>query len=250
MQAKTAEQGSTRDDREIARFNALARDWWNPRGSMKPLHRMNPVRLSFLRRELGEGFGRNARAMRAFEGLSLLDIGCGAGLLAEPLARMGFAVTGIDLAEDAITAARDHAEAGGLVIDYRVVALESLPETPAFDVITLLEVIEHVPEPARLIAEAAKRLKPGGMLFVSTLNRTLKSHALAIIGAEYILRWLPIGTHDWNRFVTPAEVEDAFLAAGLEPGRSEGMVYNPLFAEWSLSGDRDVNFISAARKQA
>lgn len=250
MQTKSADQGSTRDDREIGKFNAMARDWWNPNGSMKPLHRMNPVRLSFLKRELGEGFGRNTRQMRAFAGLTLLDIGCGAGLLAEPLARMGFTVTGIDLAEEAIAAARDHATAGGLTIDYRMAALETLAEEPAFDVITLLEVIEHVPDYSALIAEAAKRLKPEGMLFISTLNRTLKSHALAIIGAEYVLRWLPIGTHDWNRFVTPAEVEAAFLAAGLEPAMSEGMVYNPLFAQWSLSGDRDVNFISAARKAA
>lgn len=250
MQANPADQQKTRDDHEIGKFNALARDWWNPNGSMKPLHRMNPVRLSFLKREMCEGFGRNIRSIRAFEGLRLLDIGCGAGLLAEPLARMGFAVTGIDLAEEAIAAARDHAAAAGLTIDYRVAALETLPTDVGYDVITLLEVIEHVPDPAALIAEAGKRLKPGGMLFVSTLNRTLKSHALAIVGAEYILRWLPVGTHDWKKFVTPAEVEEAFFAAGLEPGMSEGMVYNPLFAEWSLSGDREVNYISAAVKKA
>jgi 2-polyprenyl-6-hydroxyphenyl methylase/3-demethylubiquinone-9 3-methyltransferase len=246
----TAKEQGMHDAAEIARFNAMAREWWNPNGPMKPLHRMNPVRLSFLRREIARNFGREARALRLCEGLAVLDIGCGAGLLAEPLAKMGGRVTAIDLADEAIAAAKTHAEAGGLSIDYRVAALDTLPEEPTFDVITMLEVIEHVPDPAAMLAEAGRRLKPGGLLFVSTLNRTLKSHAFAIVGAEYILRWLPIGTHDWNRFVTVEELEDAFVAAGLSPLISEGMVYHPLFAEWSLSTDRDVNYIAVARKGA
>jgi 2-polyprenyl-6-hydroxyphenyl methylase/3-demethylubiquinone-9 3-methyltransferase len=248
--AKTAKATGTQDDAEIARFNAFARSWWDPNGPMKPLHRMNPVRLSFLRREITSAFALSPRAMQPLERLRALDIGCGAGLLAEPLAKMGAVVTGIDLADEAITAAKTHAEASGLVIDYRVEALESLPDEPAYDVITLLEVVEHVPDYPALIVEAAKRLKAGGLLFVSTLNRTFKSHALAIIGAEYILRWLPVGTHDWNRFVTPDELEAAFSAAGLTAGACEGMVFNPLFGEWSLSQDRDVNYIAVARKPA
>ena len=238
----------TRDPREIARFNALAADWWNPDGPMKPLHRMNPVRLAFIRREAQAALAPSGAGLRPFVGLSVLDVGCGAGLLAEPLARMGFSVTGIDLAADAIAAAQMHAEAEGLAIDYRVAALEELPADPAHDCITLLEILEHVPDPSALIAAAARRLRPGGLLIASTLSRTVKSHLMAIIGAEYLLRWLPIGTHDWSRFITPEEMETAFHAAGLEQGISEGMVFNPFSGGWSLSGDRDVHYIAAALK--
>jgi 2-polyprenyl-6-hydroxyphenyl methylase / 3-demethylubiquinone-9 3-methyltransferase len=233
---------------EIARFNALAAQWWNPEGPMKPLHRLNPVRLSFLKRVLADHFSREARALKPFEGLRLLDIGCGAGLIAEPMARMGFTVSGIDLAEDNIAVAKAHAEAGGLTIDYAARAIEEMPQDAGFDAVTLLEVVEHVPDVGAMVAEAAKRLRPGGILIASTLNRTLKAYALAIVGAEYVLRWLPKGTHDWNKFVTPDELSDHMRAAGLMPLGAEGMVFNPLANSWSLSADCDVNYLIAAIK--
>ena len=238
----------THDPGEIARFNALAADWWNPNGPMKPLHRLNPVRLGFVKEAFAGHFGRDPRAMRPFEGLNLLDIGCGAGLLSEPLARLGFAVTGIDLAEENIAVARTHAEAGGLSIDYRATPIEALPAEGQFDAITLLEVVEHVPDVGGFVREAALRLRPGGMLIASTLNRTLKAYALAIVGAEYVLRWLPVGTHDWNKFVTPDELDRHFEAAGLIPEKRTGMVFNPLGNEWRLSGDCDVNYLASATK--
>lgn len=233
---------------EIARFNALASEWWNPEGPMKPLHRLNPVRLAFLKRVLAEHFQRSERDMKPFEGLRLLDIGCAAGLVSEPLSRMGFTVSGIDLAEDNIAAARVHAAEGGLSIDYAARAIEDTPEDAGFDAITLLEVVEHVPDVGAMVSEAAKRLRPGGILIASTLNRTLKAYALAIVGAEYVLRWLPKGTHDWNKFVTPDELSDHMRDAGLMPLGAEGMVFNPLSNSWVLSADCDVNYLIAAIK--
>lgn len=236
------------DAGEIARFNALAREWWDPNGPMKPLHRLNPVRLGFLKAEFSTHFKREPRAMRPFEGLALLDIGCAAGLVAEPLARQGFSVTGIDLAEENITVAREHAQSGGLQIDYRAIPIESLPDAPTYDAITLLEVVEHVPDVGAMIREAATRLKPGGMLIASTLNRTMKAYALAIIGAEVVLRWLPVGTHDWHKFVTPYELEAHLEAAGLRPLTRMGMQFNPLVGEWRLSEDCDINYLVSAIK--
>ncbi len=238
------------DTAEIARFNALAAQWWNPNGPMKPLHRLNPVRLGFLKTEFAGHFARDARAMRPFEGLTLLDIGCGAGLVAEPMARQGFAVTGIDLAAENIAVAQAHAQAEGLTIDYRASPIETLPETEKFDAITLLEVVEHVPDVEAFVHEAALRLKPGGMLIASTLNRTMKAYALAIIGAEYVLRWLPVGTHDWDKFVTPDELDADFESAGLVPATRSGMVFNPLGNDWRLSTDCDVNYLASATKPA
>lgn len=238
------------DEAEIARFDALAAEWWNPNGPMKPLHRLNPVRLGFVREQFCAHFARDSRAMRPFEGLSLLDIGCGAGLVAEPMAKLGFTVTGIDLAAENIAVAHAHAEAAGVAVDYRAVAIETLPPEPAYDAITLLEVVEHVPDVAAFVAEAALRLKPGGMLIASTLNRTLKAYALAIIGAEYVLRWLPRGTHDWEKFVTPDELDGNFTAAGLTPGTRAGMVFNPLANSWNLSADCDVNYLATATAPA
>ncbi|MGL5446988.1 MAG: bifunctional 2-polyprenyl-6-hydroxyphenol methylase/3-demethylubiquinol 3-O-methyltransferase UbiG [Rhabdaerophilum sp.] len=237
-----------RDEAEIARFNALARDWWDPQGPMKPLHRLNPSRLSFIREEALTHFGRDGRAMRPFEGLNLLDIGCGAGLVSEPMARMGFDVSGIDPAEENIAVAQDHAAKGGLSIRYRATTVEALPASELYDVVTLLEVVEHVPDVGAIVAEAVKRLKPGGLLIGSTINRTLKAYGLAIIGAEYVLRWLPQGTHDWDKFVTPEEFEAHLEAAGLEPIGRRGMVFNPLAGAWSLSADTDVNYFITARK--
>lgn len=241
---------SLADAAEIARFDALAAQWWNPEGPMKPLHRLNPTRLAFIRAEFERHFRRDGRAIRAFDGLDLIDIGCGAGLLAEPLVRMGFAVTGIDLAAQNIAVARRHAEAAGLPISYKAIAIEDLPDAPTFDAITLLEVVEHVPDWRGLVREAAMRLKPGGMLIASTLNRTLKAYALAIIGAEYVLGWLPKGTHDWEKFVTPDELDTALAAAGLTPLGRRGIVLDPLAGAWRLSRDCDVNYLASATKRA
>ncbi|MFN3483425.1 bifunctional 2-polyprenyl-6-hydroxyphenol methylase/3-demethylubiquinol 3-O-methyltransferase UbiG [Rhabdaerophilum calidifontis] len=238
------------DAGEIARFDRLAAEWWNPEGPMKPLHRLNPTRIAFLHAAFAGHFGRDSRALAPFAGLDALDLGCGAGLVAEPLARMGFAVTGLDLAPASIAAARQHAEAGGLSIRYEARAVQDLPAEPAFDAITMLEIVEHVPDWPALIREAALRLRPGGMLVASTLNRTLKAYALAIIGAEYVLGWLPRGTHDWERFVTPDELDDAFRAAGLAPRERRGMVFSPLAGEWRLAADCDVNYLASATKPA
>jgi 2-polyprenyl-6-hydroxyphenyl methylase / 3-demethylubiquinone-9 3-methyltransferase len=234
------------DEGEIARFNALAADWWNPDGAMKPLHRINPVRLTYIRDECAGHFNRDRAGMRPFDGLALLDIGCGAGLAAEPLTRQGFSVTAIDLAEENIAVARVHAETSGLEIDYRVASVENLPESEMFDAITVLEVVEHVPDVAAFITAVAKHLKPGGIMITSTLNRTFKAYALAIIGAEYVLRWLPRGTHDWDKFVTPDELDRAFEGAGLLPRSRRGMVFNPLQNAWRLSADCDVNYFAVA----
>lgn len=252
MQASTrqsaSQAASLADSNEIARFNALAASWWDPNGPMKPLHRLNPTRIGFLKDAFATHFERDRNSMHPFGGLNLLDIGCGAGLVAEPMARLGFTVSAIDLAEENIAAAKAHAALEGLAIDYRATPIESLPETPTFDAITLLEVVEHVPDVTAFVAEAAKRLKPGGMLIASTLNRTLKAYALAIFGAEYVLRWLPVGTHDWNKFVTPDELDRAFTEAGLVPTERMGMVFNPLANSWRLSGDCDVNYLASAVK--
>jgi 2-polyprenyl-6-hydroxyphenyl methylase/3-demethylubiquinone-9 3-methyltransferase len=243
-----ANQKAWRDEAEIARFNALAQQWWDPNGPMKPLHRLNPTRLGLIRAEALMAFGRNGRQTRPFGGLSALDIGCGAGLVTEPLARMGFTVTGIDPAEENIAVAREHAGQSGLTIDYRSTTIEVLPESEQFDLVTLLEVVEHVPDVGAIIQAAAARLKPGGLLVGSTLNRTLKSYALAIIGAEYILRWLPQGTHDHAKFITPDEFEDHLTAANLEPIGRKGLVFQPLSGCWTLSEDTDVNYFVMARK--
>lgn len=250
MNGFDGDMASRHDPEEIARFNALASTWWDPNGPMKPLHRLNPTRIAFIKSEFATHFGRNGQDMQPFTGLTALDIGCGAGLVAEPLARMGFAVTGIDLAQDNISAAIAHAAMGRLTIDYRPMAIEHISPEAHFDAITLLEVVEHVPDVGAMVAEAALRLKPGGMLIASTLNRTLKAYALAIVGAEYVLRWLPLGTHEWKKFVTPAELEGHIVAAGLVPLARQGIVFTPLTNQWRLSSDCDVNYFITAKKPA
>lgn len=249
MEAEHRKSG-LHDDAEIARFNAIASQWWDPNGPMKPLHRLNPIRLSFLKREFCNHFRKDISSMQPFGGLKLLDIGCGAGLISEPMGRMGFSVDGIDLARENIVVAAAHAEISGLDIRYHAEAIENMPPEQGFDAITLLEVVEHVPDVGALIREAAMRLKPGGMLIASTLNRTLKAYALAIIGAEYVLRWLPRGTHTYEKFVTPDELAAHLAHAGLMPGSREGMVFNPLSNGWSLSADTDVNYLITATKPA
>ena len=237
------------DAAEVARFSAMAADWWNPHGQFKPLHRFNPVRLGYLRDRLIGHFRRDRQSLRPLAGLSLLDIGCGGGLLSEPLTRLGATVTGIDASSSTVAVARLHAAQMGLAIDYRETTAEDLRAGGAtFDVVLTMEIVEHVVDRAAFLVTAAGLLKPGGIMVVATLNRTTKSYALAIIGAEYILSWLPRGTHDWNKFVKPDELTAELTAAGLAIGEVTGVSYNPLADRWSLSTDTGVNYMVLATK--
>jgi 2-polyprenyl-6-hydroxyphenyl methylase/3-demethylubiquinone-9 3-methyltransferase len=241
---------STVDAAEVARFAALADEWWSPGGKMRPLHKFNPVRLAFIRDSACEHYGADAKSLDCLSGLSILDVGCGGGILAEPLARLGAKVTGIDPAEETVAAARLHAEQSGLAIDYRAETIEALAEKgKRFDVVVASEVVEHVADLGLFVHRCAECVKPGGLMVVTTINRTLKSFALAIVGAEYILRWLPVGTHRWDKLVTPEELEAAFEAAGLNVTGEAGIVYNPLADEWRRADDMDVNYMMLAHKR-
>jgi 2-polyprenyl-6-hydroxyphenyl methylase / 3-demethylubiquinone-9 3-methyltransferase len=242
-----AEAHKTLDAAEVARFAKLASESWDARGPYKPLHRINPTRLTYIRDQLCRKFGRDKKAAASLKGLTVLDIGCGGGLVSEPLARLGATVTGIDPAPENIEAAKAHARGARLDIDYRASTAEELAGSGrSFDAVLLLEVVEHVPDVTAFIAAIAPMVKPGGVMIVSTLNRTLKAYALAIIGAELVLRWLPLGTHNWNRFVTPDEIRRALRGASLAVTDLTGMVYNPLADEWRLSRDTDVNYFATA----
>ncbi|MEW6255277.1 MAG: bifunctional 2-polyprenyl-6-hydroxyphenol methylase/3-demethylubiquinol 3-O-methyltransferase UbiG [Pseudomonadota bacterium] len=240
-------EATTIDAAELARFEALGETWWDPKGPMAPLHAINPVRLGFLRDVMVRHFSRDARGLRPLSGLRILDIGCGGGLLSEPLTRMGATVTGIDPAPGNVDVARLHAQASGLSIDYRAVPAEDLLAAgETFDVVLALEVVEHVADVALFVRQAGRLVAPNGLFLGSTLNRTAKSFALAIVGAEYVLRWLPRGTHSWDKFVTPDEFEAVLVAAGLEVTERAGLSFDPLRGRWSLSGDLDVNYFLAA----
>ncbi len=244
------QNAGTVDAAEIARFEAMAAEWWDPHGKFKPLHMMNPIRLDYIIGQIAAEFGRDRRADRPFAGLRLLDIGCGGGLLCEPMARLGADVIGADAAERNIPVARLHAEQSGLAIDYRHTTAEALAEAgEAFDVVLNMEVIEHVADTGAYMAACASLLKPGGLMICSTLNRTAKSFAMAIIGAEHVMRWLPKGTHEWSKFITPAELAALIAGAGLEQVDRKGFVFNPLGWSWSIS-DRDlsVNYVTASVK--
>jgi len=241
--------GGTLDQAELQKFAALSAEWWNPKGKFRPLHQIGPVRLQFVRDRLAEHFGLDTSGLKPLAGLRMLDIGCGGGLISEPLARMGAKVTGIEPKEANLRAAILHAEPQGLDIDYRAATVEELAAAgESFDAVVCLEVVEHVPDVQAFVASCASLVRPGGMLVLSTINRTLKSFALAIVGAEYVLRWLPVGTHQWDRFITPAELTGHVTAAGMSMGRIEGMVYNPLTDRWSLARDTDVNYLAAATR--
>jgi 2-polyprenyl-6-hydroxyphenyl methylase / 3-demethylubiquinone-9 3-methyltransferase len=241
--------GSTLDPVERDRFAALASEWWDSGGKFRPLHQIGPARLSFLRDELVAHFAKPAGGLRPLQGLRLLDVGCGGGLISEPLARLAAAVTGLDPALENIEVARQHAAAQGLAIDYRAGHVEDLAaEGLLFDAVICLEVVEHVPDVGAFLATCARLIRPGGLMLLSTINRTLKAYALAIVGAEYILRWLPVGTHRWDRFVTPQELRRHLEAAGLRAPALKGLLYNPLKDAWSLGSDTDVNYLASAGK--
>ena len=241
----------TVDPSEVARFSRLAGQWWDPRGPMAALHKFNPVRLAYIRDRAAAHFDRDPKRLDSLAGLRILDIGCGAGILCEPLARLGASVVGADPSASNIAVAQLHASQSGLVIDYRNSGAEALAAAGEdFDVVLAMEVVEHVADVGLFVGLAAAMMKPGGLLFVATLNRTMKSFALAIVGAEYILRWLPRGTHQWDRFVTPNELEIAIEQGGSQIVGETGVIYNLLADRWQLSTDMDVNYMVVAEKAA
>lgn len=238
----------TVDPAEVAKFEAMAAEWWDPSGKFKPLHMLNPCRLEYVAAQIAAEFGRDRRAPRPFDGLRLLDIGCGGGLLAEPMARLGADVVGVDAAERNIPVARLHAEQSGLGIDYRHGTAEALAEAgESFDVVLNMEVVEHVADPPAYLRACRDLLRPGGLMICSTINRNPKSWLMAIVGAEHVMRWLPKGTHDWRKFITPDELDAMLRGAGLAPVDAKGFVFDPLGWSWSLS-DRDlsVNYVTAS----
>jgi 2-polyprenyl-6-hydroxyphenyl methylase/3-demethylubiquinone-9 3-methyltransferase len=241
------EFGDTVDRQEVDRFAAQSANWWNPTGSFRPLHQINPVRIDFIRRELLAHFRRDGRSLSPFTGLTLADVGCGGGLVAEPMSRLGFAVTGVDAAGSAIEAARVHAEASGLTVDYRVGDIHSLVrEGRCFDVVLALEVIEHVADRDAFFEALGRLVKPGGAFVGATVNRTGRAFALAIVGAEYVLGWLPRGTHNWRRFVRPSEFALGLRRAGLATTRFAGLGYRWRDAEWRETDDLAVNYMLVA----
>ncbi len=243
---------SSIDPKEVEQFSRIAAEWWDPKGKFAPLHKFNPVRLSFIRDQVQARFGRDPKAIRPFEGLRLLDIGCGGGLLCEPMTRLGFQVTGVDASERNIGTASAHAAEQGLAIDYRATTAEDLlaaGERP-FDVILNMEVIEHVADPGAYLRDCARLLAPGGLMIVATLNRTLKALALAKIGAEYVLRWVPAGTHDWNKFLKPEELRGFLDGEPVAVQGPFGVAFNPLTDRWVRSADCDINYMVTVTRDA
>ena len=241
---------STVDDAEIAKFEAMAAEWWDTNGKFKPLHMLNPTRLDYITQQIAAEFDRDLNSEAPFAGLRILDIGCGGGLLAEPMARLGADVVGADAAERNIPVARVHAEQSGLDIDYRHTTAEAMAaQGEQFDAVLNMEVVEHVADPLAYLTACQQLLKPGGLMVCSTINRNPKSYLVAIIGAEHVMRWLPKGTHEWNKFITPDELCDLITEAGLTPVDRTGFVFNPLAWTWGLS-DRDlsVNYVTASTK--
>jgi 2-polyprenyl-6-hydroxyphenyl methylase/3-demethylubiquinone-9 3-methyltransferase len=242
---------TTIDPAEVERFSRMAAEWWDPTGKFKPLHRFNPVRLAYIRDRVAEQFGRDPHSSRPFHGLRFLDIGCGGGLLCEPMTRLGATVVGADASETNIEVARLHAAQSGLSIDYRATTAEDLADAgEQFDVILNMEVVEHVADVPLYMSKCAQMVKPGGIMFVATINRTLKALGLAIVGAEYVLRWLPRGTHQYEKLVRPDELERALAASGMEITDRTGVTYNLLADRWQKSRDLDVNYMVLARKPA
>jgi 2-polyprenyl-6-hydroxyphenyl methylase / 3-demethylubiquinone-9 3-methyltransferase len=243
---------TTVDPSEVAKFEAMSAEWWDPTGKFKPLHMMNPVRLDYITAKIAGAFGRDLRSEKPFEGLRLLDIGCGGGLLSEPMARLGATVVGADAAERNIPVAQIHAEQSGLAIDYRFTTAEALAEAgEQFDVVLNMEVVEHVASPIDYLTACRQLLKPGGLMLASTINRNPKSYMMAIFGAERVMRWLPVGTHEWHKFITPDELVELITSAGLKVVDTSGFVFNPVSWGWSISGtDLSVNYVTASVKPA
>jgi len=240
---------SSVDAAEVERFSRHAADWWDTRGPMAALHKFNPVRLAYIRDQAAVQFDRDPKNLDCLMGLRMLDIGCGGGILSEPLARLGAQMVGADPAEENIAAARAHAEETGVAIDYRATTAEELAAAKErFEVVLAMEVVEHVADVSAFIATCAAMVKPGGLMIAATLNRTLKSFALAIVGAEYVLRWVPRGTHQWDKFVTPVELETAIEDSGLRVTGERGVIYNPFADRWQLSSDMDVNYMLVAQR--
>jgi len=244
-------QTNTIDPAEVAKFEAMAAEWWDVNGKFKPLHLMNPCRLDYITSQIAAEFDRDLATSRPFAGLRILDIGCGGGLLSEPMARLGAAVVGADAAPRNIPVAQVHAEQSGLSIDYRNTTAEDLAASgERFDVVLNMEVVEHVADPLGYLTACQQLLKPGGLMICSTLNRNPKSFMMAIVGAEWVMRWLPKGTHDWAKFITPDELYDLIRKAGLDPVDRKGMVFNPVSWKWALSSrDLSVNYVTASVKR-
>ncbi len=244
-----ATTGSTVDDAEIAKFERLASEWWDPHGKFRPLHKFNPLRIGYIKDQLCLYFGRDAKSADALKGLRILDIGCGGGLLSEPMTRLGADVTGVDPSPVNIEVAGLHARQSGLAIDYRAATAEDLAAAgESFDVVLNMEVVEHVADVEAFVGACAAMVRPGGLMVVATINRTLKALGLAIIGVEYILRWLPRGTHRFDKLVRPEELQSALEAGGLQLIDETGVAYNPLTDRWSLSPDMDVNYMVLAER--
>jgi len=243
---------STIDPAEVEKFQAMAAEWWDPNGKFRPLHMLNPCRLDYITSQIAAEFGRDLAMERPFEGLRVLDIGCGGGLLSEPMARLGADVFGADAAGRNIPVARLHAESQGLAIDYRHTTAEALVAAgEVFDVVLNMEVVEHVSDPQAYLQACHDLLKPGGLMVCSTLNRNAKSYVFAIVGAEHVMRWLPKGTHDWAKFITPDELVSMLESAGLDPVDRKGMVFNPVTWSWSLSArDLSVNYVTTSLRPA
>ena len=242
---------TTIDQTEVDRFSAMAAEWWSPTGKFRPLHKFNPVRLGYIRDKACAHFGRDPKSARPLEGLRVLDIGCGGGLLSEPVARMGANVLGADASEKNIGIARTHAAQTGVAVDYRAVTAEALAEAgETFDIVLNMEVVEHVADVEFFIRTCASMVRPGGMVLIATINRTLKARALAIFAAEVVLRWLPRGTHQYEKLVTPEELEAPLLASGMEIVEKNGVFYNVLHDRWNLSADTDVNYMLLAKRPA
>jgi 2-polyprenyl-6-hydroxyphenyl methylase/3-demethylubiquinone-9 3-methyltransferase len=249
VKPKTSTRASSVDEREVEQFARLGDQWWDARGPMAALHKFNPVRIGYIRDQACAHFNRDPKKLDCLAGLRILDIGCGGGILSEPLARLGGEVVGADPAAQNIAVAQAHAQQSGVAVDYRATTAEDLAAAgEKFDIVLAMEVVEHVTDVPAFVAACGAMVKPGGLMIAATLNRTMKSFALAIVGAEYVLRWLPRGTHQWDKFVTPEELERAMEDAGLNVIAERGVIYNLFADRWQLSSDMDVNYMTVAAR--